>query len=277
MQVVKILLSSSKFKWGFVILVMILSFALIYPMVNTADPFLSVGRAYQEPSREHLLGTDNFGRDVLLSLAYGIRTSFIVGMLAGAVATILGVSIGLFSGYKGGVIDEILMAFANLFTVIPPFILLILISVSVQTRSIWLTAGVIGATTWPWTARAVRAQTVSLRQRDHINIAKLSGFNTFQIIVFEVLPYIMSYVFMCYVIQITTGILSESGVSMLGLGPINTISLGSLLNWAILFEAPVKGAWWTFIPAALMVAFMTFSLYLMQLGMDEVFNPKLRS
>lgn len=277
MQVVKILLSSSKFKWGFVILVTILSFALIYPMVNTADPFLSVGRAYQEPSRDHLLGTDNFGRDVLLSLAYGIRTSFIVGMLAGAVATILGVSIGLFSGYKGGIIDEILMAFANLFTVIPPFILLILISVSVQTRSIWLTAGVIGATTWPWTARAVRAQTVSLRQRDHINIAKLSGFNTFQIIIFEVLPYIMSYVFMCYVIQITTGILSESGVSMLGLGPINTISLGSLLNWAILFEAPVKGAWWTFIPAALMVAFMTFSLYLMQLGMDEVFNPKLRS
>ena len=277
MQILKILLSSSKFKVGFVILFLILSFALMYPVINQTDPFLSAGRSYQSPSAEHFLGTDNFGRPVLLSLAYGIRTSFIVGMLAGAVATVLGVSIGLFSGYKGGLIDELLMALANLFTVIPPFILLILISVSVQTRSIWLTAGVIGATTWPWTARAVRAQTVSLRQRDHINIAKLSGFNTFQIIVFEVLPYIMSYVFMCYVIQITTGILSESGVSMLGLGPINTISLGSLLNWAILFEAPVKGAWWTFIPAALMVSFMTFSLYLMQLGMDEVFNPKLRS
>lgn len=277
MQVVKILLSSSKFKAGFVILFLILSFALMYPILNQTDPFLSAGRSYQSPSSQHLLGTDNFGRPVLLSLAYGIRTSFIVGMLAGAVATALGVTIGLFSGYKGGLIDELLMALANLFTVIPPFILLILISVSVQTRSIWLTAGVIGATTWPWTARAVRAQTVSLRQRDHINIAKLSGFNTLQIIVFEVLPYIMSYVFMCYVIQITTGILSESGVSMLGLGPINTISLGSLLNWAILFEAPVKGAWWTFIPAAFMVAFMTFSLYLMQLGMDEVFNPKLRS
>lgn len=277
MQTFKILTSSSKFMLGFVILVLILLFTMTYPLINTNDPFAPVGDAFEAPSSEYPVGTDNFGRDVLLSLAYGTRTSLIVGVIAGAIATVIGLTMGLFAGYKGGLIDEILMAFANMFTVIPPFIILILISVSVQTRSIWLTAAVIGATTWPWTARAVRAQAVSLRERDHINIARLSGFSTWKIIIQEVLPYIMSYVFMCYVIQISTGILSESGVSLLGLGPLNTVSLGILLNWAILFEAPVAGAWWTFIPAAMTVAFSTFSLYLMQLGMDEIFNPKLRS
>lgn len=277
MHILKILTSSFKFMLGFVILFLILAFTLIYPAVNTADPFAPVGEAFQPPSAEFPVGTDNFGRDVLLSLAHGTRTSLIVGVLAGAIATAIGLGLGLFAGYKGGVIDEVLMAFANMFTVIPPFIILILISVSIQTRSVWITAAVIGITTWPWTARAVRAQAVSLRERDHINIARLSGFSTWRIILQEVLPYIMSYVFMCYVIQISTGILSESGVSLLGLGPLNTVSLGILLNWAILFEAPVAGAWWTFVPAAMTVAFTTFSLYLMQLGMDEIFNPKLRS
>lgn len=277
MHIFKILTASFKFMLGFSILILILAFTLLYPMVNSSDPFAPVGAAFEPPSAAYPIGTDNFGRDVLLSLAHGTRTSLIVGVLAGAIATVIGLGIGLFSGYKGGLIDEILMAFANMFTVIPPFIILILISVSIQTRSIWMTAAVIGITTWPWTARAVRAQTVSLRARDHINIAKLSGFSTWRIILQEVLPYIMSYVFMCYVIQISTGILSESGVSLLGLGPLNTVSLGILLNWAILFEAPVAGAWWTFIPAAMTVAFTTFSLYLMQLGMDEIFNPKLRN
>lgn len=277
MPLKKILKGSRKFKMGIIILGVILLFGLLYPFFNGADPFAPVGSAFESPSRDHVLGTDNFGRDVLLSLAYGTRTSFVVGMLAGAIATIIGVTLGLFAGYRGGFIDEVLMAFANLFTVIPPFVILILISVSVQSRSIWLTAAVIGVTTWPWTARSVRAQTVSLRNRDHINIAKLTGFSTAKIIMKEVLPYIMSYIFMCYVIQITTGILSESGVSMLGLGPLNTVSLGIMLNWAILFEAPVAGAWWAFVPAAFIVAFMTFSLYLIQLGMDEIFNPKLRS
>ena len=276
MHTFKILFQSGKFKIGLLILLAILLFTGVYPLLHTQDPFGTVGNAFEPPSANMPLGTDNFGRDVLLQLAHGARTSLIVGVVAGAIATLLGLGLGLFSGFIGGVIDEILMAIANIFTVIPSFILLILISVSAQTRSIWLTATVIGLTTWPWTARAVRAQTVSLRARDHINIARLSGFSTIRIICKEVLPYIMAYVFMCFIIQINTGILNESSVSLLGLGPLNTVSLGILLNWAILFEAPVSGAWWTFVPTAFTIAFATFSLYMMQLGMDEIFNPKLR-
>jgi len=270
-------LKSPKFSLGLIILTTILLFTLIYPVFNSADPFDMVAMRYTEPNEELLLGSDNFGRDVLLELAYGARTSITVGAIAGLVATVIGLGIGLFAGYRGGLIDELLSTLTNLFTVIPPFVILILISVSIDKRSTILTALVIGFTSWPWTARAVRSQAASLRNRDHVNIAKISGFNIFQILIYEILPYIMSYVVMAFIIQLASGILSEASVSMLGLGPHNTMSLGILLNWALLFEAPRVGAWWTFIPAALTVGMITFSLYLMNIGMDEIFNPKLRS
>ncbi len=277
MSAFRILSKSPKFIIGFIIFGLILMASLIYPFVNTADPFEMLGSAFQAPDKTFLLGTDNFGRDMLLELALGTRTSLLVGVLSGVIATVIGLSIGLFSGYVGGWIDEGLTAFTNIFMVIPSFVILILISVSVETRSLFLTAGIIGLTSWPWTARAVRAQTASLRNRDHIMIAKLTGFNTLRIIRTEILPYIASYVVMAFIIQLASGILSEASVSMLGLGPYNTLSLGILLNWALMFEAPRVGAWWTFLPSAGAIGMITFSLYLMNLGMDEIFNPKLRS
>ncbi|WP_232313030.1 ABC transporter permease [Paenibacillus sp. P22] len=200
-----------------------------------------------------------------------------VGLVAGVFATIIGLAIGLLCGYAGGFLDNILTAVTNMFIVIPSFIILILISVSINSRSSLLVALIIGLTSWPWTARAVRAQTSSLRNRDHVNLAKISGHSTPKIIVFEILPYIASYVVMAFILQVASGILSEASISMLGLGPYNTISLGIIMNWALVFEAPVAGAWWAFIPAAFSIAVITFSLYMINTGMDEIFNPKIRS
>lgn len=185
--------------------------------------------------------------------------------------------VGLFAGYVGGIADEILSFITNIFTIVPPFVILILISVSIESGAASVTGVVIGLTSWPWTARSVRAQATSLRNRDHIYIAKISGFSAMKIIVFEILPYVASYVVMAFIIQLASGILQESAISMLGLGPTDTVTLGRMLNWAIMAEAPRIGAWWTFIPAAGIVGFVTFSLYLINIGMDEVFNPKLRS
>lgn len=274
---VKTLLASRKFVIGLVILGVILTFTLLYPLINSNDPFNMEGMRFQEPDSEYILGTDNFGRDVLLELSHAARTSLYVGTVAGIIAISVGLLVGLFSGYVGGVIDEFLTFITNLFTIIPPFIILILISVSIESRGAWLTAMVIGFTSWPWTARAVRAQATSLRNRDHIYIAKISGFSVSEIIIFEILPYVASYVVMAFIIQLASGILQESAISMLGLGPTDGVSLGMMLNWAIMAEAPRIGAWWTFMPAAGMVGMVTFSLYLMNIGMDEIFNPKLRS
>ncbi|MBT2762868.1 ABC transporter permease [Paenibacillus sp. ISL-20] len=273
----RILIKSPKFMFGACMLLAMIGMVLIYPLFNRNDPLEMIALAYQPPDSKLLLGSDNFGRDLFLELIYGIRTSLQVGLIAGVFATVIGLVIGLASGYIGGMIDNLLTAITNIFIVIPSFVILILISVSIDSRSSFVTAVIIGITSWPWTARAVRAQTSSLRNRDHVNIAKISGYSTPRIIISEILPYIASYVVMAFVLQTASGILSEASISMLGLGPYNTISLGIIMNWALVFEAPVAGAWWAFIPAAVSIAIITFSLYMMNTGMDEIFNPKIRS
>jgi peptide/nickel transport system permease protein len=276
-QSFRILVKSPKFMLGAIMFLVMIGVVTIYPLINRNDPLEMIAMAFQPPDSELLLGSDNFGRDLFLELIYGIRTSIQVGLIAGVFATAIGLVVGLTSGYIGGMVDNLLTALTNIFIVIPSFIILILISVSIDSRSSLITAIIIGITSWPWTARAVRAQTTSLRNRDHVNIAKISGHSTPRIIIFEILPYIASYVVMAFVLQTASGILSEASISMLGLGPYNTISLGIIMNWALVFEAPVAGAWWAFIPAAISIAFITFSLYLMNTGMDEIFNPKIRS
>jgi peptide/nickel transport system permease protein len=274
---VRILLKSPKFLSGAITTLLMLALVLIYPAINTKDPLEMMAMAFQPPDSTLILGSDNFGRDLFLELVYGIRTSIWVGLIAGVCATVIGMVIGLACGYIGGLVDNLLTAITNMFIVIPSFIILILISVSINSRSSMVVAIIIGVTSWPWTARAVRAQTTSLRNRDHVNIAKISGHSTAKIIVYEILPYIASYVVMAFILQVASGILSEASISMLGLGPFNTISLGIIMNWALVFEAPVAGAWWAFIPAAFAIAVITFSLYMMNTGMDEIFNPKIRS
>ncbi|WP_336785541.1 ABC transporter permease [Paenibacillus sp. MMO-177] len=272
-----ILMRSPKFLLGAITTALMILLVIVYPMINRSDPLAMMALAFQPPGNGLLLGSDNFGRDLFLELVYGIRTSIMVGLVAGIVATVIGLFFGLASGYIGGLIDNILTAVTNMFIVIPSFIILILISVSLNSRSSLIVALIIGLTSWPWTARAVRAQTTSLRNRDHVNIAKISGHSTPRIILFEILPYIASYVVMAFILQVASGILAEASISMLGLGPYNTISLGIIMNWALVFEAPVAGAWWAFIPAAFAIAIITFSLYMMNTGMDEIFNPKIRS
>ncbi|MBB3114693.1 ABC-type dipeptide/oligopeptide/nickel transport system permease subunit [Paenibacillus phyllosphaerae] len=161
-----ILMRSPKFLLGAITTVLMILLVVIYPLINRGDPLEMMALAFQPPGNGLLLGSDNFGRDLFLELVYGIRTSIIVGLVAGVVATAIGLVIGLASGYIGGLVDNILTAVTNMFIVILSFIILILISVSLNSRSSLIVAMIIGLTSWPWTARAVRAQTTSLRNRD---------------------------------------------------------------------------------------------------------------
>lgn len=267
---------SRRTRIGTVILLLVLAFGFIGPVVSQVDPFAMVGFLYEEPSNQHLLGTDNFGRDILSCLMYGTRTSMIVGFMAGIIGTLIGTTIGSFAGYKGGKIDGILSSITNLFLVVPPFVILILLSISLETRNIEVLSLIIGITSWPWVARSVRSQVSSLRVREHVNIARISGFSTFKILIREIIPYILSYIFMAFILQVATGILNEATLSMLGLGPFQVISLGEMMHWALTYEAIRTGAWWAFIPSVIMIALITFSLKYINTGMDELFNPKLR-
>ncbi|HEX7434554.1 MAG TPA: ABC transporter permease [Anaerolineaceae bacterium] len=226
------------------------------------------------------LGTDNFGRDVLTELVRATGVSLEIGFVAGIIATLIGLSLGLLAGYIGGLVDDAIMFVTNLFTVIPTFVLLILISFSIgqAQRGAFTIAVVIGFTSWVWTARAVRSQVISLRNRDHVNLSKLSGHSVVHIIVADILPYIASYVVMALILQISSGILAEAGLSILGLGPKTTDvpTLGLMMNWAMIYQAQILGKWWAYLPVLVTIALATFSMNLMNTGLDQVFNPALR-
>jgi peptide/nickel transport system permease protein len=226
------------------------------------------------------LGTDNFGRDVLVELISATGTSLIIGLVAGLIATTLGLVMGLVAGYRGGFADDIIMFFTNLFTVIPSIVILILVSFSIgqEKRGPIAIAIVIGLTGWVWTARAVRAQVMSLRNRDHVSLSKLSGHSLAMIIFTDILPYIASYVFMALILQISTAILAEASLSIIGLGPKTSVSatLGLMMNWAFIYMAPSLGKWWAYLPVIIVIALVSFSLNLMNTGLDQVYNPALR-
>ncbi|MGV8981594.1 ABC transporter permease [Clostridium sp.] len=230
--------------------------------------------------RSFILGTDNFGRDVLTELVAAMGTSLKIGLVAGTIATFIGLILGLLAGYVGGTLDDFIMFITNIFTVIPSFILLVLISFSVgeSARGVMLTAAIIGFTSWPWTTRSVRSQVISLRNRNHVNLSKLSGHSLPRIILTDILPYVASYVVMAFILQISSGILAEAQLSMIGLGPATTkvSTLGLMLNWAMAYKAPLTGAWWAFLPVILAITLISFSLNLMNTGLDQVFNPQLR-
>ncbi len=275
-EVLILVFRSRRFIIGAVLFLSVLAFGVIGPLISDRDPFQMAGGLFDAPSEESILGTDNLGRDVFTQLMYGTGTSLLIGFVAGVVATTIGVSIGTVAGFKGGFIDELLMGITNILITIPSIVVLILLSVAVKGRSAMVMGVIIGVTAWPWTARAVRAQTSSLRTREHVDLARISGYTTAELIIKEVMPYMFSYIFMAFILQFSGGITNEATLSMLGLGPYQTVSLGVMLHWALLWESVRTGAWWAFIPPVLFLAVTSFSLMLINAGMDEVFNPRLR-
>jgi peptide/nickel transport system permease protein len=217
---------------------------------------------------------------MLTELVSATGTSLKIGFIAGTIATLIGLTLGLLAGYLGGLVDDIIMFFTNIFTVIPSFVILILIMFSIgqEYRGAFTVAVVIGLTSWYWTTRAVRAQVISLRNRDHVNLSKLSGHSIIHIILRDILPYIASYVVMALILQISAGILSEAFLSFLGLGPRTTEvpTLGLMMQWAMIYSAHLLGKWWAYFPVIVAIALITFSMNLMNTGLDQVFNPALR-
>ncbi|MDI9547850.1 MAG: ABC transporter permease [Chloroflexota bacterium] len=266
-----------RFWFSLSLLTLLIAFSLFGPYVfDKTDPKRLIGGLYDSPSAEAWLGTDNFGRDVFTQLMFGTRTSLTIGVIAGLIAILIGVVIGTTAGYHGGRIEESLMAFTNIVITIPSIVILILLSIALTTRSVVTMGLIIGVTSWPWTARAVRAQTSSLRTREHVDIARISGAGAASLILREILPYMLSYIVMAFVLQLSSGILQEAALAMLGLGPSNAISLGIMLHWALLWESVRTGAWWAFIPPTVLLTLIAFSLLLLQSSADEIFNPRLR-
>lgn len=279
MKLFKNLLKSPMFVVGLSVFILTLLLAAFGPLFYHVDTLARdvVAGPYAGSSADHFFGTDHLGRDYVSLLISGLRSSLYVGFISGIIGTTVGVLIGLYGGFRGGWIDELLNVTTNLFIVIPQFVILVLISSAVKDgRSLTLIGLIIGLTSWSWSARGVRAQASSLRSRDHIALAKINGANSLTIVLKHVLPYLLSYVFMVFIMQVSSGILSEASISMIGLGPLDSTSLGIILNQAKDNGALSDGIWMAFLPATIIIVMAVFALYLINTSMEGVFNPRLR-
>jgi len=275
-EILYFMFRNRKFLIGLTIILIFVGLALIGPYIVKYRPLEYSGPMGSPPSKEHWLGTTTFGQDVFSQLVYGLRSSFAVGIVGGGLATFIGLAIGFIAGYRGGLFDEIAMMFTNIMMVIPTLALLIIIAAYLPYRGIFIESVIIGLTAWPWTARAVRAQTLSLKTREFVNLARISGMKSVRIVVEEIMPNMMSYVFMVFILQFGGAILAAVGLDFIGLGPTKGISIGLMMQNAVLWNAIQLRMWWWAVPPGAVITLIVGALYFMNTGMDEVFNPKLR-
>ncbi|MBG0832918.1 ABC transporter permease [Planomonospora sp. ID67723] len=261
---------------GLAVLLPLLALALLGPALAEGDPNAYVGTPAQAPSGEYWFGTTMFGQDVFAQFVYGLRVTFLVGLLGGGLAALIGMAVGFTAGYRGGLVDEVLNMLTNIVLVLPALAVLLVVNAYLGVRSVSVQALFIGLTSWPWAARAIRAQTFSLRSRDFVDLARLSGVRTWKIITREIAPNMSSYLFMTFILLFGGSVLIAASLDFIGLGPTQGVSLGLMLNNAARWSALHLGMWWWFIPPGAGITVIVGALYVMNVGLDEVFNPRLR-
>ncbi|AJC71235.1 peptide ABC transporter permease [Thermococcus guaymasensis DSM 11113] len=277
-EVFYLLFRNKRFVIGFSILTFELLLALFGAYIYPVDPFKPAGPPSTPPSMEYLLGTDRFGRDILAEVMVGIRNSLYVGALTGIFSVLIGLTIGMIAGIKGGLIDESLMAFTNVVITIPNVLLAIIIAtyLGLENSGLTLVAAIISLTAWPSFARAIRAQFLSLREREFVYFSRMSGYGDLKIAFFDLLPYVTTYTLVSFVNFMNIGINAEVGLSILGLTPLKIMTLGKMLYFAAVTQAYFLGEWWVFIPPGILLVALSTSLLFIATGIEQVFNPRLR-
>ncbi|MGO8959211.1 MAG: dipeptide/oligopeptide/nickel ABC transporter permease/ATP-binding protein [Streptosporangiaceae bacterium] len=262
---------------GIILLGIFVIVAIIGPLVAPYDPSATTGPVLQGPSLTYLLGTTQTGQDVLSQLLAGTRSSLVIAFSAGAFATAISVLVGTASGLIGGLVDEVLSLVTNVYLVIPALPLAIVLSAYLPNGGELALVLVISITGWSWGARVIRVQALSLRNRDYILTARASGESTLRLILVDMLPDMLPVIAAQFLSLVIFAILTEAGLAFLGLGGTGGWSWGNMLFWATEDTAWSQGAWWWFLPPGLCIALVGTSLALINFGIDEVLNPRLRS
>ena len=276
---VVLLLSSPKARLGLGIVFGMVLLGLLAPLLVPASKAteFSLLDARQHPSLHHLFGTTDQGTDVFAQVAWGARRSLLIGAGAGAIATILATTLGLLAAYVGGVVDDIISLVTNVFFVIPTIPLLIDVTAFVHKRGLLTMTLVIAFTLWAFEARILRAQALTLKNRDFVLAAKVAGESTRRIVFGELLPNMISRIAAAFVLVFYIAILVAAGLEFLGLGDLQKASWGVALYWATVNSSMLQGEWWAFVFPGLAIGVTVLGLTLVLAGIDEVSNPRLRA
>ena len=228
------------------------------------------------PSLSHWLGTTQIGQDVFAQLVVGARATLEIGLGAGLLATIVSIVVGIGGGYAGGLVDESLSLLSNVVLVIPVLPLVIVILAYVKASGLLPLIAIIGLTGWAAAARVLRAQTLSVRNREYVLAARASGERSWRIVLVEILPNELPIIVSNFIFGVIFAILTQAVLAFIGLGDPTLLTWGNMLSLAYSGEALSVGAWWWFIPPGLCIALLGMGFALINFSLDELLNPRLR-
>ncbi len=271
------ILGNRKAALGVVMLAFFVLVAVVGPIIWPGDPSAPFydGPPMQAPSAAHWFGTDQQSHDIFLQMVYGTRPVLFIGFSIALLATVLA-GIGILGGYVGGWVDDALNLLTNVFLVIPAFPLVIVLASWIQVKNDIPLILVITLTSWPWGARVLRSQTLSLRERDFVQAAVVSGEGTWRVVTREILPNMISIVMGNFIGTVIAAVGSAAGLYFLGLGNLSEVNWFTILYWAQQASALQQGAWWTFVIPGCAIAAVGVACALINYGIDEVSNPRLR-
>jgi peptide/nickel transport system permease protein len=273
---VRALTSNRKASFGFVILFLFAALALLAPVLSPGDPSLISAIPSESPSVQHFLGTTAKGQDVLALTLWGARSSLFVGFIVGILATLVGVLMGIAAAYYGGKVDNALSLLTNVFLLIPGLPLLVVLAAFLP-PGVGTIILVLVVTGWAGAARVLRSQALSIRSKDFVAAAVVTGERPLRIMAREILPNMASIVMSTFLGGVIFGIGAQAGLEFLGLGDVSAVSWGTNLYWASNDGALMTGSWWAFVPSGACIALVAFALAMLNYAVDEVTNPRLRN
>ncbi|MBA2394085.1 MAG: ABC transporter permease [Ktedonobacteraceae bacterium] len=279
-SIVGVITANNKFSFGMGVVLLFALIAIFAPLLTHYNPEATLVVGAHPPSAAHILGTTAQGQDVLAQLMYGARITLLVSFSAATGSTLLQILFGLSSAYFGGVVDDVLSMIINIFLVLPglplTIVLASLASASGVSNNEVIITLVLLFTSWPYGARVLRSQTLSLKEREFVSAARASGETSLRIVFAEILPNELALVASAFVTTFVYAIGTEVALEFLGLGDVTKSSWGVMLYWAQNGSALLTGKWWLFLPPGLCIAILCAALTFVNFGIDELANPRLR-
>jgi peptide/nickel transport system permease protein len=272
----RLLLTNPKSCFGIVVFGGMVIAALLAPVLAQNPPDEIVALPGQPPNKDFWFGTTDQGYDVFAQVVWGARTSLAVGAAAALISTVIAATLGMLAAYAGGLVDDTINTMTNVFLVIPALPLLIVVYSFLPARGPVVMVLILGLTTWAVEARILRSQALTLRNRDFVEAAKVSGEGTWRIVFGEIMPNMVSRIAAGFLLVFYLSIIFAAGLEFLGFGDVNKITWGTTLYWAQNNSSVLQGAWWHFVFPGVALALAVAALVFINFGVDELANPRLR-